>query len=342
LTLWGDDLWGDAGQDLLLPELADWAVANESEAAQAAGQVAGGGSGEGPVLAGAGAQVLDDSLASSIDHIVLADAVVATRVWHAATSTAWRVKAKVNDSLAHASGESRLALAPELEVAEIVAHAVVAARKGLAHARLLLGSVDGASSQLLVPEEHLGASAHGPLALRGALQEDVARLGRELEELSLHGQVLQGARSRDGGVAGDADGGAEVTVEGVDLVDAAAAVTRAHLVALHGTLVNVHLALDAGEADGAQALVLVADLVDNACGVVEAGAERAHGLHPTVRHAVGDLLVEDGAGGAGHAHKDAHLGADDVLAAVHGVRERLDLGHAEHLLGARVGAGTWR
>jgi hypothetical protein len=32
------------------------------------------------------------------------------------------------------------------------------------------------------------------------------------------------------------------------------------LVALHGTLVNVHLALDASEADGAQALVLVADL----------------------------------------------------------------------------------
>ena len=114
------------------------------------------------------------------------------------------------------------------------------------------------------------------------------------------------------------------------------------LVSSQSALIDIGLTLDAGVADAAQALVLIPFLVDDAVGVVQADADRTEGLLPALGHAVADLGVEEGAGGAGHAHKDAHLGADDVLAAVHGVRERLDLGHAEHLLGARVGAGTWR
>ena len=108
------------------------------------------------------------------------------------------------------------------------------------------------------------------------------------------------------------------------------------LVSSQSALIHIGLTLDAGVADAAQALVLIPFLVDDAVGVVQADADRTEGLLPALGHAVADLGVEEGAGGARHAHKDPHLGAHYVLGVVLGVGERLDLGQPQHLFRARV------
>ena len=98
---------------------------------------------------------------------------------------AWTRQTVVDDLLAQLSGESWLAQALELVVAEIVAFAIVVAWVGEADAGLDDRSVNGAGLQLLVPEEHLSAAAHNELGLASALQVDVAGVARDLEELLL-------------------------------------------------------------------------------------------------------------------------------------------------------------
>lgn len=94
-------------------------------------------------------------------------------MWDASAGTAWHILAEINGDLAHWSSKSWLALASELEVTQILADTVVSAWEGLANTGLLDWSLDRAGSQLLVPEEHLSASADGPHVLGSALEEDV-------------------------------------------------------------------------------------------------------------------------------------------------------------------------
>lgn len=97
------------------------------------------------------------------------------------------------------------------------------------------------------------------------------------------------------------------------------------LAALQSALINVSLAPQASESNAAQALVLVADLIDDTVGVVQACSQWTHWLDPTVWDTVANLLVEHGTGGTWHANKDSHFSADNVLATVHWIGESHNL-----------------
>jgi len=105
-------------------------------------------------------------------------------VRHASASVAARlVQAEVDRLLAQVTLVAVLALASERVAAQVNAAAVVAARVVAAHAGLLQRALDRAGPQLLVPEEHVSALGHQESILAGALQEHVAVLAGQLEEL---------------------------------------------------------------------------------------------------------------------------------------------------------------
>ena len=87
----------------------------------------------------------------------------------------------------------------QLPIADGVdALAVVEAGKGGAHGEFGVGSLDRAGSELGVPEEQVGAAAHGELVEGGALEEDVVVGRGDGEELLVRGEVEQAAGARDG------------------------------------------------------------------------------------------------------------------------------------------------
>lgn len=84
-------------------------------------------------------------------------------------------------------------MAHEVGGTQILTEAVIHAWEGLANSSLGSWSFDRAGSQLLVPEEHLGASSDHEQVLACALQVHVATLGEHVEELFAHFDVVQSA-----------------------------------------------------------------------------------------------------------------------------------------------------
>jgi len=87
-------------------------------------------------------------------------------------------------------------MAHEVGCSHIFTEAVIHTWEGLANAGLGGWSLDRAGSQLLVPEEHLGATSDHEQVLAGALKVHISALRKHVEELLAHFDVVQGAWHR--------------------------------------------------------------------------------------------------------------------------------------------------
>lgn len=108
-----------------------------------------------------------------IDDLILAHTVVTTWVRHTSSWATWSVQAEIDEFFAESTSVSWLACALKVVASEVLACTIIFAWEHFADTCLFDWLFNGASSQFLVPEEHISAFADSPSVLTGALQKHV-------------------------------------------------------------------------------------------------------------------------------------------------------------------------